>query len=134
MELGVQGRCFARSCWSKDGVNIVRLAGCYDVMHGRCKGYEVIDIPDANRMIQKDIENAINHGLLKKKRSSGVLMDVRHTKLIIEQAKNRLIKQIRGSFEELIYRLKDREKVVLGHLHQIFDRQVEIMNVEEEKW
>lgn len=103
-------------------------------MHGHCKGFEVIDIPEANQMIQKDIENAINHGLLKKERSARVLMDVRHTKLIIEQARNRLIKQIRDSFEELIYRLKDREKVVLGHLNEIFDRQVEIMNVEESKW
>jgi hypothetical protein len=103
-------------------------------MHGHCKGCEVIEIPEANEMIRKDIESAIRHGLLKKTRSAGVLMDIRHSKLIIEQARNRLIKEIRDSFEELIYRLKDREKVVLGQLNKIFDQQNEVMAREEKRW
>jgi hypothetical protein len=73
-------------------------------MHGIHKGAEVIEIPEANEMIKHDIEHAINQGLLKKDRSNGILMDIRHTRLIIDQSRNRLIKQIRDNFEELIYR------------------------------
>ena len=115
-------------------LKIFRLCGAHDVLHGHAKGTEIIEIPEANKMIQSDIENAIRHGLLKKSRSHDVLMDIRHTRLIIQQARNRLVKEIRGNFEELIYRLKDREKVVLGELNQIFDQQVEFMNKEEERW
>lgn len=73
-------------------------------MHGECKGSEVIEIPQANQMIKDDIENTIKKRLLKRDRSDGILMDIRHTKLVIDQSRNRLIKEIRDSFEELIYR------------------------------
>lgn len=73
-------------------------------MYGDAKGTELLEIPQANEMIKNDIDNAIKKGLLRKERSDEILMDIRHTKLVIDQSRNRLIKKIRDSFEELIYR------------------------------
>ena len=67
-------------------------------------GLQLMEIPHANKMIQSDIERIMKEGLLKKERSDGILMDIRHTKLVIDQTRNRLIKIIRDSFEELIFR------------------------------
>lgn len=47
-------------------------------------GLQLMEIPLANKMISSDIEKSIKDGLLKKERSDGVLMDIRHTKLVID--------------------------------------------------
>ena len=103
-------------------------------MFGDHKGHDVSAISMANNMIKFDIDGAIKEGLLRSTRSSGVLIDIRHTELKIEKTRNRLIKEVRGLFEELIYRLKDREKVVLNHLNTTFDKEVQEIRKEEKRW
>lgn len=103
-------------------------------MFGAHKGHDVSAITMANNMIRFDIDGAIKEGLLRSTRSSGVLIDIRHTKLKLEQTRNRLVKEIRGMFEELVYRLKDREKIVLNELNSTFDQQIAKISLEEERW
>lgn len=90
-------------------------------MFGKHKGHDVSPITIANNMIKFDIESAIKEGLLRSSRSSGVLIDIRHTKLKLEKTRNRLIKEVRELFEGLIYQLKDRENTVLNQIDSTFD-------------
>lgn len=85
-------------------------------------------------MIKQDLESTIKEGLFKSSRVDSILLDIRHTKLIMEQTKNRIIKELRNTFEGLIDKLRDRQNELIDNIGQVYEKQLSKVREEEDKW
>ena len=103
-------------------------------MFGEHRGHNVIKLEEACAMIKQDLESTIKEGLFKNSRVESILLDIRHTKLIVEQTKNRIIKEIRNCFEGLVDKLKDRQNELVQNISEVYDKQLDKVRVEEQKW
>lgn len=103
-------------------------------MFGTHRGHNVIRLEEAYQMVKQDLEGTIKEGLFKSSRIDSILLDIRHTKLIIEQTRNRIRKEIRSSFDGLIEKLKDRQNELLDEIDKVYEVQLLKVKVEEDKW
>ena len=90
-------------------------------MFGEHRGHNIIKLEEACAMIKQDLEIAIKEGFFKSNRIDSILLDIRHTKLIIDQTRNRIIKEIRVSFEGLIDKLRDRQTELVDEINKVYD-------------
>ena len=114
--------------------NTLDIVSPHSHMFGEHRGHNVIKLDEACQMIKKDLESTIKEGLFKSSRTESILLDIRHTKLIIEQTRNRIRKEIRASFEGLVEKLKDRQNELLEEIDHVYESQLTKVRKEEEKW
>ena len=82
-------------CFSLDSLELI-CPTC--LMFGAHKGHNVASIPEATKIVKNDIDKAIREGLFKSARTSSILLDIRHTKLQCEEARDKLSKEIHELF------------------------------------
>ena len=111
-------------------------------MFGLHKGHLVTSLEDAAKTIRKVMDESsksgcshlIIQGILKIDRTENVLIDIRHTKLTCEEAKQRALKEVENTFQAIFKLIKQRKEEITRDVNQHFDGQITQINDQERVW
>jgi hypothetical protein len=98
------------------------------------KGHTVCEIELAGQEIRKKMDEAAKFGLLKLENTENVLLDIRHTKLTVEEGKQKVLLEVEQIFKNLIKQLKIRREEAIREIEDHFNVEAEKLINFEEKW
>ena len=98
------------------------------------KGHAVCEIEAAAQEIRKKMDEAAKIGLFKLENTENVLLEIRHTKLTVEEGKQKILLEVEQIFKNVIKQLKVRREEVRKEVEEHFNQEVERLNNFEEKW
>lgn len=98
------------------------------------KGHSVCEIEAAAQEIRKQMDEAAKIGLFKLENTENVLLEIRHTKLTVEEAKQKILLEVEQIFKIVIKQLKARREEVRKEIEEHFNKETDRLTNFEEKW
>ena len=98
------------------------------------KGHSVCEIEEAAQEIRKKMDETAKIGLFKIENTENVLLEIRHTKLTVEEGKQKILLEVEQIFKNVIKQLKARREEVRKDVEEHFNQETERLSYFEEKW
>uniref|UniRef100_A0A7S3J6T5 Uncharacterized protein n=1 Tax=Euplotes harpa TaxID=151035 RepID=A0A7S3J6T5_9SPIT len=110
------------------------MVTAYDVMFGKSKGHEVIELSKAVSHIRENLDKATKTGILKTDNTEGVLIDIRQALNQCDQSKNQVLKEAEKSIKDLIKALYERKDVLIENINNYFLNERKKIEEQEQVW